>query len=134
MEVGGRVKYIADGLDKIEKRDAKIKSGVWEVSPGTFKPFLGERFFDVLGTVKDEDGDVDLICRDKSLEVAEYIAASRVDIPKLVASVKILAQTSMEVLSTTTASEDKTYLIEHYHEITREALDRVSSILEGVVE
>lgn len=76
-------------LSAMKERLAKATPGPWQIKPGEYVSFLGEQFFQVLNTLPDKDGDFTLISANRtSLENAEFIAHSRIDMELLIAALE----------------------------------------------
>lgn len=88
-----------DTLKAIKARVDAATPGPWASMPDEFVSFLSEQFFMVVGTVKDEDGEVKRITSNRvTLENASFIAHSRTDIEKLLKLVELYEKALKEIV------------------------------------
>ncbi|MGE0630946.1 MAG: hypothetical protein AB7O96_00955 [Pseudobdellovibrionaceae bacterium] len=72
-------------LEEIEEELKQISHWPWDYRPKEYVPFVGEMFFEVIGTLPDEDGDFEAITSNRvKLENADFISKSPERIAALV--------------------------------------------------
>jgi hypothetical protein len=81
-------------LQDVKARVGAATPGPWNYMGGDYVSFIGQQMFTVVGTAPDRDGEFENICGSQrvKLENAEFIAASRTDIEKLVQLVEMAVE------------------------------------------